>query len=78
VAVVDPMVDARQFARSLVDNAPLSISGAKALLNGMAMSAGSLDLDHAEKLIAAAAASEDYREGREAFGEKRPPRFQGR
>lgn len=78
VAVVDPMVDARQFARSLVDNAPLSISGAKALLNGMAMSAGSLDLDHAEKLIAAAAASADYREGREAFGEKRSPRFQGR
>ena len=74
----DPMVDARLFARSLVENAPLSISGAKALLNGMAMHAGVLDLDQAEGLIAAAAASDDYREGREAFGEKRAPRFQGR
>lgn len=74
----DPMVDARRYARTLADNAPLSIGGAKALLNGLAMDTGSLDLDHAEALIAAAAASEDYREGRAAFGEKRAPRFQGR
>jgi enoyl-CoA hydratase/carnithine racemase/carbon monoxide dehydrogenase subunit G len=74
----DPMVDARLFSRSLVDNAPLSISGAKILLNGMAMHAGALDLGHAEALIAAAAASEDYREGRAAFGAKRSPQFQGR
>jgi enoyl-CoA hydratase/carnithine racemase len=74
----DPMADARAFARSMADNAPLSIAGAKALLNGMAMGTGALDLDRAEALIAAAAGSADYREGRAAFAEKRAPRFLGR
>jgi enoyl-CoA hydratase/carnithine racemase len=37
-----------------------------------------LDLAHAERQIEAAAGSEDYREGRAAFAEKRAPRFQGR
>jgi enoyl-CoA hydratase/carnithine racemase/carbon monoxide dehydrogenase subunit G len=74
----DPMADARGFARTLVDNAPLSVAGAKALLNGMAMGSGALDLDEAERLIAEAAASDDYREGRTAFAERRPPRFSGR
>ena len=75
--VADPMVEARAFARSLADSAPLSMAGAKTLLNGMAMGAGALDLAQAEALIAAASASADYREGRAAFAEKRTPRFQG-
>lgn len=74
----DPMVDAREFAKSLAGNAPLSIAGAKFLLNGMAMGAGSLNLQRAEALIEAASASDDYREGRRAFAEKRAPQFQGR
>ena len=77
-SVADPIADARGFARLLADNAPLSIAGAKTLLNGMAMGAGALDLTHAEALIAAASGSEDYREGRTAFAEKRTPHFQGR
>lgn len=76
--LADPMADARAFARTLADNAPLSIAGAKALLNGMSMGAGALDLGQAEALIAAAAGSEDYREGRAAFAEKRAARFLGR
>lgn len=76
--VVDPMADARAYARSLADNAPLSIAGAKALLNGMAMGTGALDLRLADALIDAASNSHDYREGRAAFAEKRAPQFLGR
>lgn len=74
----DPMAEARAFAVSLAGNAPLSIAGAKYLLNGMVTGTGGLDLVRAEALIAAAAASDDYREGREAFAARREPKFQGR
>ena len=73
----DPMVGARAFAKLLASNAPLSISGAKYLLNGVAMGRGALDSDLAEDLIAAAGKSNDYQEGRNAFAEKREPQFQG-
>jgi enoyl-CoA hydratase/carnithine racemase/carbon monoxide dehydrogenase subunit G len=74
----DPMADARAFARSVVGNAPLSIVGAKAILNGIADGRGALDSDAAEQLIAAAVNSHDYREGRVAFAAKRTPAFEGR
>ena len=67
-----------QFAKTLAANAPLSLSGAKYLLNGIAMGTGALDLGRAEAMIAAAAGSDDYREGRAAFAGKRAPKFQGR
>jgi len=73
----DPMVAARSFAKLLASNAPLSISGAKYLLNGVAMGRGALDGDLAEELIAAAGKSNDYQEGRKAFAEKREPQFRG-
>ncbi|NBS97586.1 MAG: hypothetical protein EBT08_15810 [Betaproteobacteria bacterium] len=76
--VGDPMADARVFAKSLILNAPLTQKGAKTILNGLAFGRGSLDLQHAERLIAQAAASEDYREGRKAFAARRAPDFQGR
>lgn len=78
VIVGDPMADARVFAKALCLNAPLTQKGAKTLLNGLAFGRGSLDLQHAEQLIARAAASEDYREGRRAFAARRAPGFQGR
>jgi enoyl-CoA hydratase/carnithine racemase/carbon monoxide dehydrogenase subunit G len=74
----DPMADARAFAKSLASNAPLTQRGAKALLNGLALSSGALDLDYAEALIAQATGSADYHEGRRAFAERRAPNFQGR
>lgn len=76
--VQDPMLDAREFAIKISENAPLSMAGAKYQLNGMVRGSGGLNMDIAETLIAEAADSHDYREGRAAFSEKRKPNFKGR
>lgn len=73
----DPMVDARAFAKIMAENAPLSVAGAKYILNDLVMGAGALNLSEAERRIAQAAASGDYNEGRAAFAEKRSPAFKG-
>lgn len=72
----DALKAAKDFAAAMADNAPLSISGAKFMLNGMAM--GTVDPDEAQAAIDRASASGDYAEGRRAFAEKRRPRFTGR
>lgn len=71
----DPMAEAIAFAKSLSANAPLTMSGAKYILNATAI--GGFDPQLADRLIDAAAASRDYAEGRAAFAEKREPAFTG-
>ncbi|HAP48383.1 MAG TPA: 3-hydroxybutyryl-CoA dehydratase [Afipia sp.] len=73
----EPLTDARAFAERLQRNAPLSISGAKLILNGLSRGSGDID-DLAKIAIDHASESEDYEEGRNAFAEKRPPVFLGR
>ncbi|PLP96731.1 enoyl-CoA hydratase-related protein [Cupriavidus pauculus] len=74
----DVMGHTRSVAAVLADNAPLSISGAKAILNGLASADPALTPATVQALVDRAADSEDYAEGRRAFGEKRRPMFQGR
>jgi enoyl-CoA hydratase/carnithine racemase len=73
----DVALAAEHFLQRLAANAPLSIAGAKYMLNGLSTGAGALDLAVAQRLIDAASDSEDFKEGRRAFAEKRPPRFRG-
>lgn len=73
----DVVAAAEHFATSLATNAPLSIAGAKFMLDGLVMGAGALDLAVAQRLIDEAADSDDFREGRRAFAEKRAPHFRG-
>jgi enoyl-CoA hydratase/carnithine racemase len=74
----DPVSAALAFAGTLARNAPLSIAGAKYMLNGLSLGEGALDVATAQRLIDQAADSDDFREGRRAFIEKRAPRFRGR
>ena len=71
------MAAARQFALEMADNAPLSIAGAKTILNGLTSGSGTLRSGEVDALIDHAIASQDYLEGRRAFAEKRQPRFTG-
>jgi enoyl-CoA hydratase/carnithine racemase len=74
----DAVSAAVDYARTLANNAPLSIAGAKFMLNNLSMGDGALDMAAAQRMIDIAADSEDFREGRRAFAEKRAPRFSGR
>ena len=73
----EAVLAAERFLERLADNAPLSIAGAKYMLNGLSMETGVLDLTVAQQLIDAASDSDDFKEGRRAFAEKRAPRFRG-
>ncbi len=76
VPAEDLMETVADIARAIADNAPLSIRAAK-LAVAAAEAPGSVAEAELEAAIAACFDSADYREGRAAFQEKRPPRFAG-
>jgi enoyl-CoA hydratase len=67
-----------EIARGISVNAPLAISAAKITIAQVLKDPGDRDLDAIKKAGIACMDSEDFREGRRAFMEKRQPQFKGR
>jgi enoyl-CoA hydratase len=66
----------RRLALELAANAPLSIAASKRIINTVIDAQG--DFTTENELTARCMQSEDYKEGRRAFMEKRAPRFKGK
>jgi enoyl-CoA hydratase len=68
----------RAMAAEIAANAPLTIKAAKATIGEVYKDESQRDLARIDALMKACFDSRDFREGREAFMEKRKPVFQGR
>ncbi|HET6183962.1 MAG TPA: enoyl-CoA hydratase [Acetobacteraceae bacterium] len=67
-----------RIARTIAENAPLSIAASKLTITEVLKDRAERDLEAVQRATAACFDSADYREGRTAFMEKRRPKFQGR
>lgn len=74
----DPAEAAAAWLAKTASLAPLSIAGAKEILTMLSMTDKPFDRAKADAAIRRAQTSEDYAEGRAAFGAKRSPQFKGR
>jgi enoyl-CoA hydratase/carnithine racemase len=67
-----------ELAQTIASNAPLSIAASRLTIGQLLLDAQARDSAAIAQASAAAFDSEDYREGRAAFLEKRKPQFKGR
>jgi enoyl-CoA hydratase/carnithine racemase len=66
------------LAQTIASNAPLSVAASRLAIDQVLMDPEDRDLGALARTSAACFDSEDYREGRAAFLEKRTPQFKGR
>ena len=73
---LEPTVE--EYAKDIAANAPLTIRAMKFISNQVLADPADRDLERCDEMVAACFASEDFKEGRRAFMEKRKPVFQNR
>ena len=66
------------YANTIATNAPLTIAAVKRSLIELSKDPAKRDLEQCQRMVDACFQSEDYKEGRTAFMEKRKPQFNGR
>ena len=66
------------LARTIAENAPLSVAASKLTINEMLKDEGKRDVAAMQRMMEVCFNSADYKEGRTAFMEKRAPRWMGR
>jgi enoyl-CoA hydratase len=77
--VADDQLEAavQEMARTIADNAPLTVRTAKLVVGEVLKDARDRDVAATERAVDACFSSNDYKEGQAAFAEKRKPRFTG-
>jgi enoyl-CoA hydratase/carnithine racemase len=67
-----------EYVQMVAENAPLTLAAAKFAIREALKDPADRDTERAVNMVKACFDSQDYREGRTAFMEKRVPQFQGR
>jgi enoyl-CoA hydratase/carnithine racemase len=67
----------RDYVKTIAENAPLSLAATKGIVNEVLKTPADWDMDKCSTLVDACSNSDDFKEGRRAFMEKRTPVWTG-